>query len=74
MTAVPSLSVTCGCGRSISIECQTVADIPAAQAMMDGWGFDEAGRVRCPEHLSGEIDVPPPTPADARQHELFGAA
>ncbi len=53
MADVPYLTATCRCGKSISIECPTVADIPAAQERMAGWGHDDWGRVRCPGCRAG---------------------
>jgi hypothetical protein len=52
------LGKMCGCGRSISIECPTVADIPAAAAQMEGWGDDERGLVRCPQCLAAGSTAP----------------
>ena len=46
------LGKACLCGRTISVECPTVADIPRAAAQMAGWSYDERGFVLCPDCLA----------------------
>lgn len=65
----PHLTKACACGRTISVECPNVADIPGAAAQMAGWGHDERGFVRCPDCLA----TPPAEPecAAVQQPDLF---
>lgn len=57
------LSVACSCGKSASIPCPTIAEIPAAwDAGFTCWGHDERGRVRCPTCLEAG-DSPTAKPA-----------
>ncbi len=62
------LSKTCGCGRSISVRCDTLDNLLEAQAQMVGWGFDERGRVRGPQCMAAPPEQrPKPAP------DLFSA-
>lgn len=71
MTA-PRLSIACACGRSASVECPTVADIPTAQEAFIGWRYDDHGFAHCPECLAtGETVLCVLDRKDARQGELF---
>lgn len=67
----PVLGMICGCGRRVSAECPTVAEIGTVFAHFEGWGHDERGFVRCPECLAGGVPVPVPA---APQGDLFGRA
>ncbi len=55
-----SLSMACACGRSVTVSCPRLEDIPQAQQQMMGWGFDARGLARCPHCLTA------PPGADAK--------
>lgn len=63
------LSVACACGRSASVPCPTVGDIPEAAEQFTGWGYDARGFVCCPECIAAGIMIERRQPAV--QPDLF---
>lgn len=57
--SIARLTAACGCGATVSIECPTVGDIPAARTKMTGWGYDDRGMVKCPKCLPPATESPP---------------
>lgn len=65
------LSLACACGRVASTPCPTVADIPAAQSRLTGWGYDGKGFVRCAACLSAGAVAAPVSEPTHDQLNLF---
>lgn len=49
-----SLYMGCACGRSVSVACPKLSDLPAAldQLLSLGWGYDAKGRAKCADCLA----------------------
>lgn len=60
------LTMACRCGRTASAPCPELRDIPATAEQLTrlGWGWDERGRVRCPECVGA--DEPAAVPEQGR--------